>query len=111
MSHLIPNFAPAPIVPLDDEGALNWLRSQPAGRVTATAAELGRRWGWHRQRVGRRLTAWAKSGLVTLHGDIVTLAEPALLMPVTSVSRRPRLDRSAPSAVWSIRPAKWWRPG
>jgi hypothetical protein len=43
---------------LDEAGALAWLRAQPSGRVTATAAELGRRWGWHNQRVGRRLTAW-----------------------------------------------------
>jgi MarR family len=85
MSDLISNFAHAPNVPLNEEGALNWLRSQPAGHVTATAAELGRRWGWHRQRVGRRLAAWAKSGLVTLHGDTVTVAEPALLVPVTPV--------------------------
>jgi hypothetical protein len=33
-----------PARPFDDMEALAWLRSQPDGRVTASAAELGRRW-------------------------------------------------------------------
>ena len=37
-----------PIRPFDDAEALAWLRSQPDGRVTASAAELGRQWGWNR---------------------------------------------------------------
>ena len=49
----------APIRPLDEEAALAWLRSQPGGRTTLRAAELGRRWGWHRQRTGRRLEGLA----------------------------------------------------
>jgi hypothetical protein len=86
-----------PIVPLTEDGALDWLRTQPGGRVTATAAELGRRSGWHRQRVGRRLTAWAKSGLVALHGKTVTVVEPALLVPVTPVAERPDRLNSPPA--------------
>jgi redox-sensitive bicupin YhaK (pirin superfamily) len=31
--------------PFDNMEALTWLRSQPDGRVTASAAELGRQWG------------------------------------------------------------------
>jgi hypothetical protein len=45
------------IRPLDETAALDWLRSQPGGRINLTAAELGRRWGWQRQRTGRRLKA------------------------------------------------------
>ena len=58
----------APIHPLDEAAALDWLRAQPGSTVTLTSAELGRRWGRHRQWVGRRLAAWAKAGLVTLRG-------------------------------------------
>ena len=50
-----------PIRPLDEAAALDWLRSQPGGRTNLSAAELGRRWGWHRQRAGRRIKAWQKS--------------------------------------------------
>ena len=35
----------APIRPLDEAAALDWLRSQPGGRINLPAAELGRRWG------------------------------------------------------------------
>jgi hypothetical protein len=34
-----------PARPFDDMEALAWLRSQRDGRVTASAAELGRQWG------------------------------------------------------------------
>ncbi|WP_291712281.1 hypothetical protein [Bradyrhizobium sp.] len=34
-----------PTRPFDDVEALAWLRSQPDGRVTASAAELGRQMG------------------------------------------------------------------
>jgi hypothetical protein len=53
-----------PTRPFDDMEALAWLRSQPDGRVTACAAELGRRWGWNRMRTGRRLKAWQEAGLI-----------------------------------------------
>ena len=39
----------APIRPLDEAAALDWLRSQPGGRTNLPAAELGRRWGWPRE--------------------------------------------------------------
>jgi hypothetical protein len=86
----------APIVPLTEEGALEWLRTQPGGRVTMTMAELGRRLGWHRQRVGRRLTAWSRAGLVRLEGDTVIVMEPALPVAVTPVSQLP--EPLAPTA-------------
>jgi hypothetical protein len=35
-----------PTRPFVEMEALAWLRSQPEGIVTASAAELGRRWGW-----------------------------------------------------------------
>jgi hypothetical protein len=37
----------APSRAFDDSEPLDWLRSQPDGRVTASAAELGRQWGWN----------------------------------------------------------------
>ena len=52
-----------PTRPFDEMEALAWLRSQPEGVVTASAAELGRRWGWNRMRAGRRLKAWEKAGV------------------------------------------------
>src|SRR5262245_47298527 len=57
---------------LSEAQALDWLRAQPGGRIAASAAALGRQWGWHRQRVGRRLDAWAKAGIVKRRGDTVT---------------------------------------
>jgi len=56
----------APIRPLDEAAALEWLRCRPGGRTNLPAAELGRRWGWQRQRATRRLKAWQKAGLVIL---------------------------------------------
>ena len=55
-----------PIRPFDDAEALAWLRSQPDGRVTASAAELGRQWGWNRMRTGRRLKGWEEAGLTAV---------------------------------------------
>jgi hypothetical protein len=66
----------APIRPLDEAAALAWLRSQPGGRINLSAAELGRRWGWHRQRAGRRIKAWAKQGVVRQRGKIITAIAP-----------------------------------
>ena len=51
--------------------ALAWLRSQPDGRVTANAAELGRQWGWNRMRTGRRLKAWEKAGLIRRNAEAI----------------------------------------
>jgi len=67
----------APIRPLDDDAALAWRRAQPRGRTTLPAAELARRWGWHRQRAGRRLKAWMKEGLVRRRGRTVMVADGA----------------------------------
>jgi len=71
----------APIRPLDEASALDWLRSQPGGRTKLSAAELGRRWGWPRQRTGRRLAAWAKAGLVRRRGDTIAVVnEPSVTL-------------------------------
>jgi MarR family protein len=94
----------APIRPLDEAAALDWLRSQPGGRTKLSAAELGRRWGWHRQRAGRRLKAWQKSGLVTRRGNTVAVADgspvtPPKAEPVTrAVTRGARATRRAHGA-------------
>ncbi len=61
-----------PIRPIDDEAAIAWLRAQPGGRSKLSDAELGRRWGWKRQRVGRRVKAWAKDGRITRRGNTIT---------------------------------------
>src|SRR5258706_14997127 len=63
-----------PIRTIDDEAALAWLRAQPGGRSKLSDAELGRRWGWKRQRVGRRVKAWAKDGRITRRGNTITCA-------------------------------------
>ncbi len=81
-----------PIRPLDEAAALEWLRGQPDGRTTLPAAELARRWGWHRQRAGRRLDAWAKAGKITRRGNTVSVAEaepvtPSKPKPVTRPAR------------------------
>jgi hypothetical protein len=67
----------APIRPLDEAAALEWLRGQPGRRTNLPLAELGRRWGWQRQRASRRLKAWQKAGLVTRRGNVITVADSA----------------------------------
>jgi len=93
----------APIRPFDEAAALDWLRSQPGGRTNMPAAELGRRWGWHRQRASRRLKAWQKAGLVTRRGNIVMVAHGAPVTapkPVTPLVTRPvRVTRARPVPV------------
>jgi len=82
--------------PFDETEALAWLRSQPDGRVTASAAELGRQWGWNRMRAGRRLRAWQKSGHILRNAEeiVVTasvtpaVTEAAGVAPEASVTRR-----------------------
>src|SRR3984893_14099913 len=64
-----------PIRSLDEAAALEWLRSQPGRRTNLPAAELGRRWGWQRQRASRRLKAWQKAGLVVRRGNVITVAD------------------------------------
>jgi hypothetical protein len=65
-----------PIRPLDEAAAFEWLRAQPGARASLSDAELARRWGWNRKRVGRRLKAWARSGRVTRRGDVTTANPP-----------------------------------
>jgi len=95
----------APIRPFDEAAALDWLRSQPGGRTNMPVAELGRRWGWHRQRAGRRLKAWQKAGLVTRRGNtvMVTVGSPVAPRktdPVTHPVTRPvRVTRAWPVPV------------
>jgi hypothetical protein len=88
----------APLHPLDEAAALDWLRSQPGGTVTLTGAELGRRWGRHRQWVRRRLAAWAKAGLVTLRGNTVTAADvtPVPEVPVVAPAAPPPAPPDGP---------------
>ena len=62
---------PIPPRPFDDREALTWLRSQPDGRVTASAAELGRQWGWNRMRTSRRLKSWEVAGLIRRNAEAI----------------------------------------
>jgi hypothetical protein len=57
----------------DDMEALAWLRSQPDGRVTSSAAELGRQWGWNRMRTSRRLKAWEEAGLIRRNAEAIVV--------------------------------------
>ncbi|MGJ4886803.1 hypothetical protein ACQR1Y_01335 [Bradyrhizobium sp. HKCCYLRH3099] len=57
--------------PFDETEALAWLRSQPMGHLTISAAELGRRWGWNRMRTGRRLKAWERAGLIRRNAESI----------------------------------------
>src|SRR5258707_7275746 len=60
-----------PVRPLDEEAALDWLRVQPSGSTTLSAAALARRWGWPEHRARRRLNAWQRAGLVRRRGRVV----------------------------------------
>src|SRR5258706_355092 len=81
-----------PIRTIDDEAALAWLRAQPGGRTKLSDAELGRRWGWKRQRVGRRVKAWAKDGRITRRGNTITYADLGAVVP-------PSVPPAVPSLV------------
>ena len=74
-----------PTRPFDEMEALAWLRSQPEGVVTASAAELGRRWGWNRMRAGRRLKAWEKAGLIRRNAEAI-IATTSVIPTVTDVT-------------------------
>ena len=78
-----------PIRPFNEAAALDWLRSQPGGRINLPAAELSRRWGWQRQRTGRRLKAWTKAGLVSRRGNIITVADVSVTPPKAGPVARP----------------------
>lgn len=71
--------------PLDEMDALAWLRSQPDGRVTANAAELGRQWGWNRMRTGRRLKAGEKAGLIYRNAEAI-IATSSVTSTITDVA-------------------------
>jgi hypothetical protein len=77
------------IRPLDEAAAFDWLRSQPGGRINLAAAELGRRWGWQRQRTGRRLKAWTKASLITRRGNIISVADASVTPPKAGPVARP----------------------
>src|SRR3954453_7674384 len=95
--------------PFDDMEALTWLRSQPEGRVTASAAELGRQWGWNRMRTSRRLKTWELAGLIRRNAEAIILTTfvtpavtddmPAVTEPVavTGVSGPKAMRRSGTS--------------
>ena len=55
------------------------------GAVTASAAELGRRWGWNRMRTGRRLKAWEKAGLIRRNAEAI-IATTSVTSTVTDVT-------------------------
>jgi hypothetical protein len=88
--------------PFDDREALTWLRSRPDGRVTASAAELGRQWGWNRMRTSRRLKTWELAGLIQRNAEaiiVTTSVTPAVTEPVgvTGPSGPKTIRRSATS--------------
>jgi hypothetical protein len=64
-----------------------------------SGAELGRRWGWPRQAVSRRLKAWRKAGLVTRRGDTVAAVAEGrvtLVPPPATVADNVRSDVATP---------------
>jgi Uncharacterised protein family (UPF0014) len=81
-----------PTRPFDDMEALSWLRSQPDGRVTASAAELARRWGWNRMRTGRRLKAWLDASHIRRNAEAIILTTPVTptVTEVPGVTAMPR---------------------
>jgi hypothetical protein len=66
--------------PFDETEALAWLRSQPDGRVIASAAELARQWGWNRMRAGRRLRAWQQAGYIRRNAEEI-IVTPSVTEP------------------------------
>jgi hypothetical protein len=81
-----------PTCPFDDMEALAWLRSQPDGRATASAAELGRQWGWNRMRTGRRLKAWQEAGHIRRNAEAIVFTTPVTpaVTEVAGVTAIPR---------------------
>ena len=91
-----------PTRPCDDREALAWLRAQPDGRVTASAAELGRQWGWNRMRTGRRLKAWEKAGLIHRNTEAIIVtntATPAVTDVTATVTEAAGVTAVAVSTV------------
>ena len=81
-----------PTRPFDDGEAIAWLRYQPDGRVTASAAELARQGGWNRMRAGRRLKAWREGGHIRRNAEeiiVTTSVTPTVTeAPGATVTRR-----------------------
>jgi hypothetical protein len=85
---------PARTHAFDDREALAWLHSQHGGRLTTSAAELGRRWGWNRMRTGRRLKAWEQAGLIRRNAEAIIVTE---LVPPTVTEDMEALPKLPPS--------------
>src|SRR3954463_6330919 len=84
--------------PFDDMEALTWLRSQPDGRVTASAAKLGRQWGWNRTRTSRRLKTWEVAGLIRRNAEaiiVTTSVTPAVTVDTRTVTE-PSVSQAFP---------------
>jgi hypothetical protein len=85
--------------PLGENEALEWLREHSDLKVTA--ADLARRWSWPRQKVSRRLDAWAGAGLITRErgrkGTLVILAKPLPApAPEPTASEQPPVESARP---------------
>ncbi|MBV8920866.1 MAG: hypothetical protein JOZ76_22790, partial [Bradyrhizobium sp.] len=65
--------------------------------MTASAAELGRQWGWNRMRTGRRLKAWEKAGLIHRNTEAIIVTNTAT-PAVTDVTATVR-DAAAVTAM------------
>ena len=97
--------------PFDEMDALAWLRSQPDGRVTANAAELGRQWGWNRMRTGRRLKAWQKAGLIRRDAEAIIVTTPVTsaatdVTPTVTAAVNATIMSEAKGAKRSMTPVK-----
>src|SRR6516225_7470049 len=88
-----------PTRPFEDGEAIAWLRSQPDGRVTASAAELARQWGWNRMRAGRQLKAWQKTGHIRRNAEEIIVTTPVTPTvtetPGATITRRSKDIRQA----------------
>src|SRR5258707_6967107 len=88
---------------IDDEAALAWLRAQPGGRTKLSDEELGGRWGWKRQRFGRRVKAWAKEGSISRRGNTITYADLGAVVPAPVP---PPVPSAVPPLVPSVVPPR-----
>jgi hypothetical protein len=90
-----------PIRPLTEGAALDWLRGQPGGRTTLSGAEIGRRWGWDRRRVSRRLREWKRAGVIKARGSTIMVVDNAPAMG----AERATSDATTPGDVARIVPS------
>src|SRR6516225_5426976 len=95
--------------PLGENEALQWLREHSDLKITVS--DLARRWSWSRQKVMRRIDAWAGAGLITRErgpkGTLVILAKPLPPPPVHRpvASEQPAVEAVAPVEVPPAAPA------